>query len=167
MRKSTLFISAILTTFMIAVLVGVVSNYQNKDKQESVAPTQEAPVAVESLPTDTALPEPTAAQGFITPEQAAALASQILGRNDLLSVETSILNGEQVYLVKFIPGDMVYISPSGQILSIVMVPTPTAAVVSAPSSSSNSGGNNGVQTGRGNGGGGGGGGDDGGGGHDD
>ncbi|MEW5938494.1 MAG: hypothetical protein AB1750_02425 [Chloroflexota bacterium] len=170
MRKSALFISAVLTTFMMAVLVGVVSNYQNKIKQEEAAAQTEEPVAVvEELPTATDLPAPTAAPAFITPEQAAALAAQVLGRTDLLSVETTVFNGQQAYLVKFIPGDMVYVSPTGDILSMVLAPapSPTAVAASAPSSSSSGSNNNQGKGDRGGGGGGGGGDDDGGGGGDD
>jgi uncharacterized membrane protein YgcG len=165
MRKSTLFISAILTTFMMAVLVGLVSNFQNKNKEEAAAQTEEPVAAVEELPTATALPAATQA-AFITPEMAAALASQVLGRTDLLSVETSVFNGEQAYLVKFIPGDQVYVSPTGQILSIAMVPAPTTTPAAVASSGGSSSGNNGGGD-KGGFGGGGGGDDDGGGGGDD
>ena len=169
MRKSTLFISAILTTFMMAVLVGLVSNFQNKKNEEAAAQTQEPVAVVEELPAPTDIPAPTQA-AFITPEQAAALVAQVLGRNDLLSVETSIFNGEQAYLVKFIPGDMVYVSPTGSILSVTLVtpPSPTAVSVASSGSSSGSGNNSGDKNnGAGRGGGGGGGGDDDHGGGDD
>jgi len=165
MRKSTLFISAILTTFMMAVLVGLVSNFQNKNKEEAAAQTEEPVAVVEELPTATDLPAATQA-AFITPEMAAALASQVLGRTDLLSVETSVFNGEQAYLVKFIPGDQVYVSPTGQILSIAMVPAPTTTPAAVASSGGSSSGNNGGGD-KGGFGGGGGGDDDGGGGDDD
>ena len=73
---------------------------------------------------------PTAAA--ITPEQAAALASQVLGRTDLFSVETADFNGAQSYLVTFSSGDLVYVSPEGQILSIGKI-TPTVTVNTVPS----------------------------------
>jgi len=116
MRKSTLFISAALTAFMLAVLVGVASAYQNvvKSSVAAVQPPTSAPIAENiSAPQAAA---PTAAA--ITPEQAAALASQVLGRTDLFSVETADFNGAQSYLVTFSSGDLVYVSPEGQILSI-------------------------------------------------
>lgn len=156
MRKSTLFISAVLTTFILAILFNVVNAARNNEE----AVTQAEPTAfAEVLPTDTPQPDPTATAVFLSPEQAATLAGQILGRTDLLSVETALFNNENVYLVKFMNGDQVYISPSGSVLSIVLAPPP---VVVVSGGSSNKGNNDRPRfTG------GGGGGDDGGGGGDD
>ena len=130
MRKSTLFISAALTAFMLAVLVGVASAYQNvvKASVAAVQPPTSAPI-VENISAPAAA-APTAAA--ITPEQAAALASQVLGRTDLFSVETADFNGAQSYLVTFSSGDLVYVSPEGQILSIGKI-TPTVTVNTVPS----------------------------------
>jgi len=157
MRKSTLFISAVLTTFILAVLFSVVNASRNTDASAQAQPTA---VVAEALPTDTALPDPTAVVTttvFLTPEQAAALAGQILGRTDLLSVETSVFNNESVYLVKFMNGDQVFISPSGAVLSIVLAPPP---VVVVSGGSSNNGNNDRPNFNFGGGGDGGGGGDD-------
>ena len=130
MRKSTLFISAALTAFMLAVLVGVASAYQNvvKSSVAAVQPPTSAPI-VENISAPQAV-APTATA--ITPEQAAALASQVLGRTDLFSVETADFNGAQAYLVTFSSGDQVYVSPEGQILSIGKI-TPTVVVNTVPS----------------------------------
>ena len=46
MRKSTLFISAVLTTFMLAVLYGVVSAYQSIVRSTESAAAQPQPTAV-------------------------------------------------------------------------------------------------------------------------
>jgi hypothetical protein len=131
MRKSTLFISAALTAFMLAVLVGVASAYQNIVK--SAAVTAQPPTAV-ALVENISAPQaaaPTAVTA-LTPEQAAALAAQVLGRTDLFSVETADLNGASVYLVTFSAGDLVYVSPEGQILSISkIVPTVVVNTVKA------------------------------------
>ena len=154
MRKSTLFISAVLTTFILAVLFSVVSASRNN--QDSVTQTEPTALA-EVLPTDAPLPDPTATAVFLTPEQAAELAGQVLGRTDLLSVETALFNNESVYLVKFMNGDQVFLSPSGSILSVVLAPPP---VVVISGGSSNQGNNDRPRF---TGGGGGGGGDDGGG----
>jgi hypothetical protein len=121
MRKSTLFISAVLTTFMLVVLVGVVSAYKNT-LDSTVTTTQQDPTAVVAdLSTSTAEP-------FMTPEEAAALAAQVIGRTDLYSVETTLYNNADAYLVTFSSGDLVYVSLGGQILSISKLP----AVASAP-----------------------------------
>ena len=156
MRKSTLFISAVLTTFILAILVGVVSAYRGTLDTAQASPPPATEVAVVS--TDTPQPTPEVST-ILTPEQAAALAAQVLGRTDLLSVETTIYNGASAYLVTFIPGDQVYISPQGMILSVVQAPVVVAAPV--VSFTTNSGGHHGGNGGGGEGGGGGGG-DDGG-----
>jgi uncharacterized membrane protein YgcG len=157
MRKSTLFISAVLTTFILAILFNVVNAARNNEEGVTQAdPT----VVAEVLPTDTPLPDPTATAVFLSPEQAATLAGQILGRTDLLSVETTLLSNENVYLVKFMNGDQVYISPGGSILSVVLAPPP---VVVVSGGSNNNKGDRPPRIG----GGGGGGDDDGGGGDDD
>jgi hypothetical protein len=127
MRKTTLFISAVLTTFMLAVLAGVVS--MNKKSSDVTA------VVTEPAPTEVVveLPQPTpTVAAFITPEQAAALAAQVLGHDDVYSVETSVFNGESVYLVTFSSGDLVYVSPQGMIVSVTPAPV---VVYSAPAAS--------------------------------
>lgn len=130
MRKSTLFISAVLTTFVMAMLAGVASAYQGLMASNPLAaePTQAVaqPQAI-SLP-DTA---PTEVQAVNwTPEEAAGLAAQVLGRDDLYSVEISDLNGEAVFMVTFSSGDLVYVSLDGQIRSIGKVQVETVVVKS-------------------------------------
>ena len=169
MRKSTLFISAVLTTFILAILVGVVSAYRGSLDTAQASPPPATEVAVVS--TDTPQPTPVVST-ILTPEQAAALAAQVLGRTDLLSVETTIYNGASAYLIKFISGDQVYVSPEGLILSVI--PAPVVVVAPVVPATTNSGGHHGGGGGGGGGGaggggtgggggGGGGGGDDGGG----
>lgn len=125
MRKSTLFLSAVLTTFMLAIMAGAVSAYQKTLKTLDTPGKQEV-AAAQPAAIEPAVSVPAAA---ITPEQAAALAAQVLGRTDLYSVETADLNGASAYLVTFSSGDLVYVSPAGQILSIGSIPP---VVMSAP-----------------------------------
>jgi hypothetical protein len=128
MRKSTLFISAVLTTFMLAVLFGVASAYQqiiNLPKPSLAVETQPVVQQV-SLP----VPAVPSAVVNITPEQAAALASKVIGHTDLYSVEKSPLNGVEAYLVTFSSGDLVYVGLDGQILSISKLPVTTVSVPS-------------------------------------
>ena len=125
MRKSTLFISAVLTTFVMAMLAGVASAYQNVVNSNQVAaqPQPQAQAVAEVIPA------PTEVQPVNwTPEQAAALAAQVLGHDDLFSVEVTDLNGETVYMVTFSSGDLVYVSLDGQIRSIGQVPVETVTV---------------------------------------
>lgn len=119
MRKSTIFISATLTTFALVMLYSVVAAYRGvvNTPDTTVQPTvQSTEVAVD--PTIEASPAPT----NVTPEQAAQLAAQVLGRTDLLSAESSSLNGVGAYLITFVSGDIVYVSTTGQILSIQTKP---------------------------------------------
>ena len=132
MRKSVLFVSAILTTFMLAVLAGVVS--MNKKTIDTAAVVTE-PAPTEAV-VELAQPTPTVL-AFITPEQAAALAAQVLGHDDVYSVETSVFNGESVYLVTFSSGDLVYISPQGMIVSVTPAPVVVYNAPPAPSHTKN------------------------------
>jgi hypothetical protein len=128
MRKSTLFVSAALTTFMLVMLFGVVSAYQamTKTNPANVTPvTQQQPISSVVEPAPTLVPTSQAAP--VTPEQAAQLAAQVINRTDLYSVETSKLNGVDAYLVTFSSGDLVYVSLTGQILSITQLPVFTAS----------------------------------------
>jgi hypothetical protein len=123
MRKSTLFISAVLTTFVLAVLYGVVSAYQSIVKSTELAAVQPKPTAAaEVISQPMAVVPPTQViptqPANLTPEAAADIASKVLGRTDLYSVEVTQLDGVDVYLVTFSSGDIVYVSLDGQVLSI-------------------------------------------------
>ncbi len=121
MRKSTIFISAILTTFALVMLYGVVSAYQSYSNLPDATP----------LPTETAIPdtpepsptiEPAATQAPVTPEQAAQLAAQVAGNPNLLSAESWNLNGTNAYKITFTNNDVVYIGLDGQILGVQIAP---------------------------------------------
>ncbi len=141
MRKSTIFISATLTTFALAVVYSLVYAYRSGATTAAITPTiaptaTDVPVATAETPTT------------VTPVQAAQLAAQVLGHNDLLSAESANLNGVDGYKISFQSGDVVYVSLTGQILSIqtvpqvVVVPAQTQAAKhkSNNNSSNNSGG---------------------------
>jgi hypothetical protein len=130
MRKSTLFISAVLTTFVMAMLAGVASAYQKMTEADQIAATApetqpEAKAIANYIPAAT----PTEVQPVNwTPEEASALAAQVLGHDDLYSVEVADLDGETVYMVTFSSGDLVYINLDGQIRSIGKVEVETVVV---------------------------------------
>jgi len=123
MRKSTLFISAALTTFMLAVMFGVASAYQ-KIVQTGVATeatqqqTQSQAQPVNTMITGTS----STVSGAMTIEQAADLASNVIGRTDLYAAENAKLNGVDAYMVTFSSGDLVYVGLDGNILSISKLP---------------------------------------------
>jgi hypothetical protein len=135
MRKSTLFISAALTTFMLAVMFGVASAYQ-KIVQTGL-PTEST-----SQPTNVVIGTSTStAAGSVTIEQASALASNVIGRTDLYAAENTQLNGVDAYLVTFSSGDLVYVSLDGKIMSISKLPV--TYIVNQTTSHNGGGGNNG------------------------
>ncbi len=144
MRKSTLFVSAALTTFMMAVLFGVIVAYQKIVKAAGVeAVATQQPVQVQA--TDVAAPteaSTVAVSTTFTVEQAATLASDVLGHTDLYSGELTQLDGVDVYLITFSSGDLVYVSLTGQILSISKIPETVVIVPPAGGSSQHTGNNN-------------------------
>jgi len=146
MRKSTLFISAVLTAFVMAMLAGVASAYQEFASSDSLSLFQpkaqaSAPALVKAAVD--AVPTATEVQTVNwTPQEAAGLAAQVLGRDDLYSVEVSDLNGETVYMVTFSSGDLVYVSLDGQIRSIGKVQVETVVVNSGGGGGGGGGNNN-------------------------
>ena len=133
MRKSTIFISAALTTFALVMLYGVVSAYRNiSNVTEAVALTSNTAT---TAPTDTpAEPttEPSATASVVTPEQAAQMASQVVGNGNLLSAESSNLNGVNAYKVTFTNNDVVYVGLDGQILAVQIAPVVVNVQAPAP-----------------------------------
>lgn len=140
MRKSTMFISAVLTTFMLAIMFGVASAYQ-KIVQTGGISTE---VVQQSQPVDVSFAVPSTATSVVaatmTLEEAANLASAVIGRTDLYSSENTQLDGVDVYLVTFSSGDLVYVSLDGKILSISKLPV--KYVLGQPVAQNNGGGNN-------------------------
>ncbi len=120
MRKSTIFISTVLTTFALVILYGVVSAYQNI----SNVPQASALSVDTTTPEPTTEPtsEPTAAPTSITPEQAAQKATQVVGNTNLLSAESSNINGVDAYKITFTNNDVVYVGLDGQILGVQIAP---------------------------------------------
>jgi len=131
MRKSTLFISAVLTTFVMAMLAGVASAYQGlveTNPQFALQPQAQAQAQTKAISNTIPVAEPEVVN--LTPEQAAGMAAQVLGRDDLYSVEVTDFNGETVFLVTFTSGDLVYVSLDGQIRSIGKVEVETVVISS-------------------------------------
>ncbi|HQV63681.1 MAG TPA: hypothetical protein PKV19_06730 [Anaerolineales bacterium] len=137
MRKSTMFISAALTTFMLAVMFGVASAYQ-KIVQTGV-PTE---AAQQTQSTDVAFGTSSTVAGSVSIEQAADLASNVIGRTDLYAAENAQLDGVNAYLVTFSSGDIVYVSLDGKILSISKLPVTYIAGQSTWAGGSGNGGGN-------------------------
>ena len=118
MRKSTIFISAVLTTFALVMLYNVASAYRN-NQNATEAITEPTATAAPEL---TLAPQPTPTDVILTPQEAAQLATQIVGNGNLLSAESSNLNGLDAYKVTFTNNDIVYVGLDGQILSVQVAP---------------------------------------------
>jgi hypothetical protein len=118
MRKSTIFISAVLTTFALVMLYGVVSAYQSMSNLPEATPLPTNTATAEPEPTL----EPTATQSVLTPEQAAQLAAQVVGNTNLLSAESASMNGMNAYKITFTNNDVVYVGLDGQILGVQVAP---------------------------------------------
>ena len=134
MRKSTIFISAVLSTFALVMLYGVVSAYRNISNVPTVSALSVNTATAEptTAPAETA-PAPTQTQTALTPQQAAQLAAQVVGNPNLLSAESSTLNGTNAYKITFTNNDVVYVGLDGQILSVQVAPVvANNVVVSAP-----------------------------------
>jgi hypothetical protein len=58
----------------------------------------------------------------ITPQMAAQIAGSFLNRTDAYSVETVVTDGATIFKVTFNSGDIVYISPTGQVIAIQTAP---------------------------------------------
>jgi hypothetical protein len=62
--------------------------------------------------------QPTPLPAGITPQQAAQIAGSYIHRTDAYSVESVSTNGTIVYKVTFSSGDVVYVSTTGQVVSV-------------------------------------------------
>jgi hypothetical protein len=122
MRKITIFISAVLTTFALVMLYNVVSAYRNNQNtpQVAVAATTVVQPTATLAPDPTTEPAPT--KTFLSPQQAAQLATQVIGNTNLLSAESSNINGVDAYKITFTNNDVVYVGLDGQILSVQVAP---------------------------------------------
>ena len=116
MRKSTVFISAVLTTFALVMLYKIAAAYNDSKNIEQVAAEPTATLA----PTTTELPVPT--NLVLGPTEAAQLAAQVVGNTNLLSAESSTINGVDAYMITFTNNDVVYVGLDGQILSVQVAP---------------------------------------------
>lgn len=135
MRKSTIFVSAVLTTFALVMLYQVASAYSNR---KAVIETAAEPTAT-LAPIATDLPAP--AELALGPEQAAQLAAQVVGNTNLLSAESSSFNGVDAYLITFTNKDVVYVGLDGQILGVQVAPVVVNVEPPKKNKNKNNGGN--------------------------
>lgn len=144
MRKSTLFVSAMLTMFLMATMFGVVSAYQQVVKNNDRTSTQQTqkvlsqPVKVELAP---APAEPVLlAPRVVTADEATTIAIDFLGDPNVFSVEVVDYQGAPTYLVTFSSGDLVYVSSNGMVIANEKLQP--VYVASSNNNSNNGGGGN-------------------------
>jgi hypothetical protein len=114
MKKSSLFISTVLTTFVLAILGGVFSlnrAYSRIAHASAPQPTQ-LPGAVPATPG--AIPTLPAT---ISPQEAAQISARITGYGKLYSVESTQFGGLETYKVTFSSGNTAYIDMQGQLVA--------------------------------------------------
>jgi hypothetical protein len=116
MRKSTIFISAVLTTFALVMLYRIASAYGDNQKVTEVA--AEPTASLEPIATE----PPVATEVALSPEEAAQLAAEVVGNTNLLSAESSFFNGVDAWMVTFTNKDVVYVGLDGQVLGIQVAP---------------------------------------------
>lgn len=127
MRKGITFVSAVLTTFVLAMVAGVTYAYKGMTASNAVSqpPAVSQPVTFPLIASDTTtLPD-------VTPQDAVSIATKYLNRTDPYSIELANFNNVQTYKVTFSSGDMVYVAMKGQVLA-AQPPPPSVVVSSAP-----------------------------------
>lgn len=129
MKKTPLFISGVLTTFVLIVMAGVLTAFRTVSAEAQPTPTSE-PTEVPATA--------TAAPLLVSPEEAAQIAASIMNQSDVYSVETAALDGVDVYKVTLSSGDVVYVSPIGEVLQVVPAPRSGGRSGSGPAAGSGS-----------------------------
>ena len=127
MKKSTLFLSAAITTFILVILASVVLKVKTATVAaapvNTAVPTDTSTMAPTNtaLPTDTATALPVTPAGFITPQEAVFIASAAIGNTKVYSVDTVNKFGMDVYQVNFSAGNIVFVAPDGHIMLITQL----------------------------------------------
>ena len=124
MRRSFSLISAAVTAFSLVMLASVVYAYR---VMAAARPATSTALSQPSSSPDVAIAVP-AAQADISPQDAAAAAARFLNRTDPFSVQLTVYNGAQSYMVTFSSGDIVYLSLGGQVLGSVPAAAQVASV---------------------------------------
>lgn len=128
MKKTPLFVSGVLTTFVMMVMAVVLTAFRS------------VPVAAQATSTSEPTEVPataTAAPLTVTPEEAAQIAAKLMNQTEVYSVESSVLDGVDVYKVTLSSGDIVYLNPTGEVVQVVPAPRSSGRSGPAPSGNSN------------------------------
>jgi len=137
MRKEVSFITAALTTFVLAMAAGVVYAYKNVSAAQpsgsQLAANQPSNQPLDQTAVNYPLVAPAPAQATVlSPQDASSVAAKYLNRTDLYSVELADFNGAQVFKVTFSSGDIVYVDMKGTVLGAVPPPAPVVVSSTSP-----------------------------------
>ncbi|MBL8102313.1 MAG: hypothetical protein JNM02_07275, partial [Anaerolineales bacterium] len=117
--------------------------YKQIVKNNDAATTKSASEPMIANVQFTATQAPTAQPLVISPEQATTVAIDFLGDTNVYSVESVIYENASAYLVTFSSGNLVYVSPSGEIIANTTVQPVYVAASSSGGGGGGGGGNNG------------------------
>ena len=127
MKRGVTLVSVAITAFSVVIMASVVYGYRVSARPESAQQT--APVSArEPRPSPELISAASTASITFSARDAAAVASEFLGRTDAYSVQLAEYNGSQAYKVTFTSGDVVYVSLDGQVLGSEL---PTVQLVSS------------------------------------
>ena len=127
MKRGVTLVSVAITAFSVVIMASVVYGYRVSARPESAQQT--APVSArEPRPSPELISAASTASITFSARDAAAVASEFLGRTDAYSVQLAEYNGRQAYKVTFTSGDVVYVSLNGQVLGSEL---PTVQLVSS------------------------------------
>jgi hypothetical protein len=119
MKKGTFILSIILTGVVLALLVMLVSTYKKTVETAVLAETTQVQEQTQTQQPAQSTPNlvDAAAAGRVRIFDAAAIAANVLRRDDVYITEYAQFNGADAYLVTFLSGDLVYVSLDGEVVS--------------------------------------------------
>lgn len=127
MKRGVTLVSVAITAFSVVIMASVVYGYRVSARPESAQ--EAAPVSVLELrPSPELISAASTASITFSARDAAAVASEFLGRTDAYSVQLAEYNATRAYKVTFLSGDIVYVSLQGQVLGSEL---PTVQLVSS------------------------------------
>ena len=124
MKKSSLLISAVLTTFVLAILGGVfrVNHAFSSSTPASTLQATEVPGVLPATVAAPAAPAAPTIQAFISPQEAAQIAARFTGYGKLYSVESTLFGGTNTYKVTFSSGNLAYVDLQGKLVAAFLAP---------------------------------------------
>lgn len=124
MNKTVAAVATLLTTLVLLMIVGIVYSVRASDRDNQIQPqaSVEAPAEVQAIQPVTPVSDGNGASfsqvKMVTPEEIVSAAIDFLGRDDVYSVESATINGQDGYRVIYSSGDAVLLDAEGQVTGI-------------------------------------------------